>query len=146
MSEDKEQDFYPEYNDMTIAELAQAQVDVKNEIEALKASTSLLDKRFDDLRLHRIPDKMEETGILSVKLDGIGRLSMQGNLHASILKDKKEEAYDWLQENGHGDLIKGTVNASTLKAFIKECMKNGEAYPDELFKVSPYMMATITKG
>ena len=146
MSEQEEIEFYPEYNDMTVAELAQAQVDVKAEIDILKASTSLLNKRFDHLRLFRIPEKMEETGILSVKLDGIGRLSTQGNIYASIIKGKKEEAYEWLEENGHGALIKGSVNASSLKGFLKEQIREGVPFPDDLFKATPYMMATITKG
>ena len=143
---DEEKNPYPEYSDLSIAELAQAQVDVKAEIEELKASTSLLNKRFDHLRLFRIPEQMENEGINSVNLEGIGRLSTQGSIYASILKDKKEEAYAWLEDNGHGDIIKGTVNASTLKAFLKEQIKEGKAFPDDLFKVTPYMMATITKG
>ena len=145
MAEDKE-NFYPEYDGLTILELAQAQVDAKAEIDALGKVKTEWQKKFDHLRLFRIPEQMENEGINSVNLEGIGRLSTQGNIYAGIMKDKKDEAYDWLRDNGHGDLINGTVNSSSLKAFLKECMRNGEAFPDDLFKATPYMMATITKG
>jgi len=145
VSQDKE-NFYPQFDGKSILELAQAQVDVKAAIDRLAADKTVLQKEFDHLRLHRIPEQMENEGIESVKLEGIGRLSTQGNLYAGIMKDKKEEAYAWLEYHGHGDLIKGTLNASSLKAFLKECMRNGEAFPDDLFKATPYMMATITKG
>ena len=144
MSEENE--FYPEYNDFTLVQLAQSQVDVKAEIDKLKAEASMWQKRFDHLRLHRIPEKMEETGIVNVKLDGIGKLSTRGEIYASIIADKKEEAYGWLEDNGHGAMIKGTVNAGTLKAFLKEQMREGHVFPDDLFKVTPYTMAVITKG
>lgn len=145
MAEDKE-NFYPEYDDATLLELATAQKAAKEEIEALGKEKTTWQKRFDHLRMVLIPEKMEEEGINKVDFDGIGRVTTEANLYASIIKDKKEEAYDWLRDNGHGDLINGTVNASSLKAFLKECMRNGEAFPDDLFKATPYMMAKITKG
>ena len=145
MSEDKES-FYPEYDGLTLIQLAQCQVDAKAEIDALAVTKTQWQKKFDHLRLFRIPKQMEDEGIESVKLDGIGRLSTQGNIYAGIQKDKKDEAYAWLEDNGHGDLIKGTLNASSLKAFLKECIREGIAFPDDLFKATPYMMATITKG
>jgi len=145
MSEDKES-FYPEYDNMTLPELAQEQVDVKIMIEKFKAEASIWQKRFDHLRLHRVPEMMESMGVDNVKLTDIGRLSTRPEIYASIMPDMKEDAYDWLREEGHGDLIKGTVNAGTLKAFLKEQIREGVAFPDELFKVTPYTMATITKG
>ncbi|MCK5609708.1 hypothetical protein KAR91_47985 [Candidatus Pacearchaeota archaeon] len=147
MSEDKEEVVsYPEYDGLVLAQLAQAQVDAKAEIDALAVKKTKWQKKFDHLRLFRIPEMMENEGINSVNLDGIGRLSTQGNIYAGVQKDKKEEAYRWLEDNGHGDLIKGTLNASSLKGFLKECIKNGIPFPDDLFKATPYMMATITKS
>lgn len=146
MSDDKEQEFYPEYNGKSLIELAQAQVDVKNEIENLQKKKTLLQNELDHLRLHRIPSMMEDMGIQNVVLDGIGRLAMQGNLYAGVQKGMKHEAEAWLEEHGHGDLVKGTINSSSLKAFLKEQMRNGESFPAEIFKATPYMMATITKS
>ena len=145
MSEDKES-FYPEYDGLTLAELAKRQVEVKQEIDGFKAQASIKQKEFDHLRLHRIPEMMESMDIDNVKLTDIGRVSIRNELYASIITDHKIEAYDWLVENGHGALIKGTVNASSLKALIKEQIKEGEQFPDDLFKITPFQMATITKG
>ena len=145
MSEDKES-FYPEYDNMTLLELATAQKEAKTAIDEMAKVKTSWQKRFDHLRMNLIPEKMEEEGINKVDFDGIGRVATQGNIYASIIKDRKEEAYTWLEDNGHGALIKGTVNAGTLKAFLKECIREGIQFPDDLFKVTPYMMATITKG
>lgn len=145
MAEDKE-NFYPEYDGLTLLELAQAQVDAKASIDLLAKEKTVWQKKFDHLRMNLIPEMMENEGINKVDFDGIGRVATQGNIYASIIKGKKEEAYDWLRDNGHGDLINGTVNASSLKAFLKECMREGIQFPDDLFKATPYMMATITKG
>lgn len=144
MSEEKE--FYPKYNGFKLDELAAAQVEIKSKIEGLKSQQSVLQKEFDHLRLHRIPAMMDEMGIDSVNLTGIGRLSTQGALQASIIKDMRDEAYEWLENNGHGDLIKGTVNSSSLKALIKEQIKAGEQFPEELFNIHLFTMATVTKG
>jgi len=145
MSEDKES-FYPEYDGLTLPELAQAQVDVKALMDELKKASSVQQKAFDHLRLHRVPEMMESMGVDNVKLTDIGRLSTRAEIYASIMPEMKEDAYDWLRENGHGDLIKGTVNAGSLKALLKEQIREGEIIPDEIFKVTPYTMATITKG
>ena len=143
MSEDKEQEFYAEYDGLSLTELAKAQIELKDKIAGLKSESSLLQSRFDHLRKHRIPTVMEDMGIESVKLAGIGRLSLRGEIYAGMVD--KDLAYAWLEENGHGDLIKPTVNASTLKAFLKEQMREGEVLPEDVFKSTPYMMATITK-
>jgi len=144
MSDDKEQEFYTEYDGMSLLQLAKEQQRLKGAIAELKAEESRLQKEFDHLRKHRIPEMMENMGIQNVKLEGVGRVSLRGEIYASIVD--KDLAYSWLQEHGHGDLIKPTVNASTLKAFLKEQMREGEVLPEEAFKSTPYMMAAITKS
>ena len=126
--------------------VAEEYMDAKEDLENLKAHQSAAQKRFDEIRKVKIPALMEEMGLDGTKVTGIGRISLRQEAYASMNKERKPEAYAWLEENGHGDLIQPTVNGSTLKAFLKEQVKKGEIIPDELFNFTPYEMATITKA
>lgn len=130
---------------MTINELADLYMEYREDLDMLKASTSAAQERFDLVRKIAIPEKMEELGFDNIKIKGVGRLSLRTEAYASTVKGRKEEAMEWLDENGHGDLIKPTVNASTLKAFLKEQVAEGVEVPDDIFNFTPYLMATITK-
>jgi hypothetical protein len=61
------------------------------------------------------------------------------------LPEKKAEFFDWLRDNGRGDLLQENINPSTLKATVKGLVKNGEEIPEDLLNVSPFTRASITK-
>lgn len=50
--------------------------------------------------------------------------------YASIKAECKEAAFQWLRENGYGDLIKEQVNTQSLTSLYKELDDNGEL-PEE---------------
>lgn len=114
-------------------------------MEEAKAEVSAIQKAFDTLRQVTIPDEMEAAGISSANFPGIGRLTLTPDLFAGIQPKQQHAAHHWLFAKGHGDLIKDYVHPSTLKAFIKELLENGESLPEELFKATPYQRASVTK-
>lgn len=147
MEEKKEKSKYElKYGEMELAELGEAMKSKKDELVRLKETMAEVQGHFDALRKHIVPEKMEKSGIESVKLTGVGRLSVRGELYASIDSKSKFKAYEWLKNNGYSDVVKMGVNPSTLKASVKECIENGVELPDELFEVTPFMMAVITKN
>ena len=147
MSEiEKKNPFEEKYEGMKIAELGAAMKSKKDELTCLKEASTEVQKEFDALRKHIVPEAMENAGIDSVKLKDVGRLSTRGEIYASIVAEDKTQAYDWLINNEFADVIKPGVNASTLKALLKECIMNGVEIPEELFKAEPYTMAVITKN
>ena len=81
-----------------------------------------------------------------MKVEGVGRVGLTSDLYASIAPDQKGAAYEWLSDNGHGDVVQPTVNSSTLKALMKSIIKSGKEIPSELFKVTPFTRASITKS
>lgn len=119
--------------------------ELRGTLDAIKAQKTLHQADFDALRLHIIPALMDEDGITNVTFDEVGRVTLTGDVYASIPAPKAEMAFKWLRDNNHGGLIKETVNSGTLKAFIKNQIKKGEEIPDDIFKVTPYSRATITK-
>lgn len=128
-----------------IKELGELFIEIKNELCAAQRHKTILQEQFDRIRLQIIPDKMDEMGIDSVKIKGVGRLGLTADAYTGIEPDHKIAAYQWLRDNGFEDTIKPTINGSTLKALLKEQMRSGEVIPDDLFKFTPFMRASVTK-
>ena len=118
---------------------------LKEEKERLEKELAEVNARYDYLRYNAVPQMMESHGINTVTMEGIGRVSLSHGVFASICREKKEEAYQYLRDIGRGDIITRTVNAQTLATVIKQMIQNGEEVPEDLFNVTPYTRASITK-
>lgn len=125
-----------------IRDLASRYLVLRDELDKMKAETTKLQKEFDEIRLNLLPSMLEEDGIDSARLEDIGTVYTTADLHVSVPADKKEFLFDWLRDNGAGSLITETVNASTLKAWVKERIANGRLVP-EIVNVSPFTRAAI---
>lgn len=119
-------------------ELKIKQAEIKNQLKGVTAE-------FDVLRLDIIPDKMDEEEMSSINLPGVGRLGVTLDLHVTVLAENRGQFYDWLEEQGHGDLIKPYAQPGTVKSFLKERVTEGEEIPEELAKVTPFFRASVTK-
>ena len=141
-----EQNEFSKYDDMSLVDLISAMSTLQNRKEALEDQLKILNKEFDFLRITKIPTKMEDEGIDRINVTGIGRVSLTADMHVSIKAEMKEKFFEWLQDNGRGDLITENVNPSTLKAAVKNMYKSGEEIPELLLNVSPYTRASITRS
>ena len=119
---------------------------LKSQKDLLEEQLTQLNKRIEILARQEIPEAMDNAGIHNVNFEGIGRVSLRSDVFASIAADNKEAAYDWLEATGRGSLVKPTVNASSLRAAIKAWIQDGETIPEDLFKVTPYTQATLTRS
>ena len=127
-----------------LKELAGEMRRIQVRLDELDAEWKPLIKRLDEIRLKEIPDLMSEEGIRTASFVGIGRVQLTSDLYVSIV-GPKDEAYGWLISNGYGGVVVDYVHPSTMKAITKEMLQNGKQPPEELFKVSPFMRASITK-
>ena len=137
------------FSDMTLAELAVRMIELNEVLSALKTSSSAAKVELDFLRKVAIPAKFEKDipGATSVKLDGLGTLTVVGDLFVNVPAGNREVVKAWLEDNGYGDLIQETVNASSLKALVKECMMNGVEIPEEAgINIVPFQQAKLTKS
>lgn len=119
---------------------------LKSEKDALEEKLSEINKRIEILARQEIPNTMDKAGIHNVNFEGIGRISLRADVFASISVDNREAAYEWLAATGRESLIKPTVNASSLRAAVKAWLQDGEEIPEDLFKVTPYTQATLTRA
>lgn len=128
-----------------INELAALQSMAKDISDRAKRKQVKADAVYDVLRLQLVPEAMNAMGITSINVINIGRVTVTTDFHARVLSGKTSESLQWLDENGYGDLIKETVHPSTLKAFMKECITNGTELPGDIFEMTPFDRASITK-
>lgn len=145
MSTDQENE-YSQYDGLSVVELVHAMATLQNRKEAMEDQLKVINKEFDFLRITKIPATMEEEGIDRINVTGIGRVSLTADMHVSVKAEKKAAFFEWLRDNGRGDLLQENINPSTLKATVKGMFKSGEEIPEALLNVSPFTRASITKS
>lgn len=135
------------YEEMSLMQLVSAQ---KEADEKLKDALNEVKKHrriLDSLRKHVLPDRLNEMGLQNATFPGIGRVSLRNDAYVSTRADQKPQLLEWLDENDFGELITATVNASTLKAFIKEQDGLGNPVPsEEIISYTPYQYTSVTKA
>lgn len=154
--------------------LVDADADVEKAENLLKASK----EKARLLREETIPGVMMEMELDEVKLDTGEKVSIKQDVYASIPKASTGAAYEWLDKNGFGGMIKTdvsvsygrgdleaavdlrndladkglevdmsqSVNAQTLKAFLREQIAKGCEIPLDLFGARPIWTTKITKS
>lgn len=100
-------------------------------------------KAYDHMRVQVIPERMDDEGMASMKVQGVGTVKLTADMHMSV-KDK-EGMHRWLEEHGLDGLIQEQVNAQQLKSVLRKMMEEGEEVPNDLVKISPFTRASITK-
>lgn len=95
-----------------MSSLASALVDADVGIEQAEEALKQAKERARVLREETIPSAMQELGLESLVLSTGQKLSVQQEVYASIPSGGKPAAFQWLNDNGFGGLIK--VEVSTL--------------------------------
>lgn len=133
--------------ELQLKDLAALQKRYQDLDESAKAVKATFYKFFDFIRTNVLPERMEEEGFEGgFKIEGVGRVNLLSDVYCSVPAPMKPKAYEWLEDNGHGDLIQPTINSSSLKALAKRKMRDSDPLPEEYFKVTPYTKTSITKG
>ena len=90
------------------AEQASLEEEMRQLEEQLKAKAKAVRKLSQEI----IPAKMSELGLESLTLKDGSSVKVKQLVQASIPVRYREEAFNWLRDNGHGDLIKNQVSAT----------------------------------
>jgi predicted translin family RNA/ssDNA-binding protein len=93
----------------TVSKLAEYQLILENKIKAAEEDLSTLKEQYKQVSQTDLPEALAETGLSEIKLTDGSKISVQQFYNASIPKDNIDEAFTWLRNNGHADLIKNTV-------------------------------------
>ena len=116
----------------------------EHELKELKRKAELLSGEV-------IPTMMQEMNISTLKLADGSSVEVKPVYGASIPIAKKEQAYNWLRENGLGDLIKNEVTVSfgrneDNKASQYAILAQGQGYePVQKLKVEPMTLKALVR-
>ena len=128
-----------------VIQLQKLEDEVKNDEERLKLKKQKIDKISGVV----IPEIMESMKLKTMKLaDGSG-IEVKEIYSATIPVAQKESAFNWLRENGLGDLIKNEVTVSfgrgeDNKASEYADLARGRGYqPMQKLKVEPMTLKAL---
>ncbi len=130
----------------TLRQLCVQMKDLQLKALAIKADAVAIREPLDDLRLRKIPDLMAQLEVKTTTFTGLGRVQLAADIYASTISGQKEAALQWLRDCGYDNMIKPSVNSSSLKALFRQQIKDGSMPPDDIFKITPFTRASIVKA
>ena len=95
-----------------MADLCAEQVAFEEDVRQLEEQLKAKKQAVNKLSFEIIPARMSELGLESLTLKDGSSVKIKQLVHAAIPVPYREEAFKWLRDNGHGDLIKNEISAS----------------------------------
>ena len=99
-----------------------------DEVERLEEELKFAKLRAQDLAERVLPEIMEEMGLTDFTTTSGVKIALKETVHASITKAKQAAAMTWLDDNGHGGLIKRHIRV----AFDRSQTDDAESLLQEL--------------
>jgi len=99
-------------NLQTLADQVQMLEGVSNRIDISEKNLKDLKKEYERLSGEVIPTMMAEMGLSHLKLMDGSSVDVKPNYSASITIANKDAAFQWLRDNGLGDIIKNEISVS----------------------------------
>ena len=125
--------------------------DLEDKLKQKEVELNKLKKDLNIISGEVIPTMMTEMNISTLKLADGSAVEVKPIYGASISPDKKEEAFNWLRNNGLGDLIKNEVTVSfgrneDNKAADYAVLAQGQGYqPVQKLKVEPMTLKALVR-
>ena len=108
-------------------------------------------KHLDYISGEVIPTMLSEMGLSYLKLQDGSSVEVKTNYSATITQAKKEEAFNWLRENGLGDIIKNEISVSfgrnedNKAADYANLAKGQGLEPTQKLKVEPMTLKALVR-
>ena len=126
-------------------EAMQQQLEIQE--EAIKEKK----KQIQHISGEVIPTMMSEMGLAELKLHDGSHLKVSTSYKAHITEANKEMAFNWLRENGLGDIIKNEIlvsfgrNEDNKAADYAELAKGQGFQPTQKMKVEPMTLKALVR-
>ena len=108
-------------------------------------------KDIEHLSGEVIPTMLSEMGLSFLKLQDGSSIEVKTNYSATITQANKEAAFNWLRENGLGDIIKNEISVSfgrnedNKAADYAELAKGQGLEPQQKLKVEPMTLKALVR-
>ena len=136
----------------------QSLADQVERLEGVASSIEAAEERIKDLKKKRdyisgevIPTMMSEMGLAELKLHDGSHLKVSTSYRATITEANKEAAFNWLRNNGLGDIIKNEISVSfgrnedNKAATYAELAKGQGFQPTQKMKVEPMTLKALVR-
>jgi len=126
-------------------EAMQQQLEIQE--EAIKEKK----KQIQHISGEVIPTMMSEMGLAELKLHDGSHLKVSTSYRATITEANKEAAFNWLRNNGLGDIIKNEISVSfgrnedNKAADYAELAKGQGFQPTQKMKVEPMTLKALVR-
>ena len=130
-----------------IKEMQMMQKDIQQNEDYLKQRK----KDLDNISGEIIPTMLSEMGLSYLKLADGSSVEVKTNYSATITQANKEKAFNWLRQNGLGDIIKNELTVSfgrneDNKAAEYAELAKGQGYqPTQKLKVEPMTLKALAR-
>ena len=130
-----------------IKELQAQQEQLQQQEDAVKQKK----KDIEHLSGEVIPTMLSEMGLSFLKLQDGSSVEVKTNYSATITQANKEAAFNWLRENGLGDIIKNEISVSfgrneDNKAADYANLAKGQGFePQQKLKVEPMTLKALVR-
>ena len=138
-------------NIQSLADQVERLEGVAFDIETAENNLKELKKKRDHISGEVIPTMMSEMGLAELKLHDGSHLKVSTTYRAHISEANKEMAYNWLRNNGLGDIIKNEIlvsfgrNEDNKAADYAELAKRSGFQPTQKMKVEPMTLKALVR-
>ena len=95
-----------------VSKKAQELLELEKLVDQKQAELKEVQNKYKKVSEEDIPSMLSELGLSEITMNDGSKISTSQYYSTRITPDKQEEAFDWLNNNGHGDIIKNTVTVS----------------------------------
>ena len=138
-------------NIQSLADQVEKLEDLNVRLEAQEQIIKDTKEQIERLSGEVIPTMMSEMGLSELKLQDGSHLKVSTSYKASITEANKEMAFNWLRENGLGDIIKNEINVSfgrnedNKAAEYAELARSQGLQPTQKMKVEPMTLKALVR-
>ena len=138
-------------NIQTLADQVEKLNSLQQRIELQESDLKNTKKEFDYLSGEVIPTMMAEMGLSHLKLMDGSSVDVKPNYSASISIANREKAFNWLRDNGLGDIIKNEIlvsfgrNEDNKAADYAALAEERGFQPTQKLKVEPMTLKALVR-
>ena len=135
----------------SVADLVRQQLVLEQRVEDLESELKRAQQDLAKVAQEMLPEALAEHGLSELKMDDGSKITVSQFIQAHISKDKQEEAFDWLRDHEHDDLIKNVVSLEFGKGEddhardVMEVLTNRGYWPQNKQSVHPSTLKAFVK-